>query len=260
MIETDGIGCSIQLIRKDMFGKRHLPQISHLGAPEEYIDEVPIEILQNKRLVAIDPNLSDLLYCVNKTPNQVVKLRYTQNQRRKETKIKKYLRLIEHFKGNTLIESQSVIYWETQLSQALSAETTSHKTLSFEKFQKYIQHKNQINNKLVIFYEGVLYRKLRLNGYINQQKSEARFLNRFKEIFGPPDVVVIGIGDYEQHQHRKFKEPVKGKGFRRMFRRAGYRNIYLVDEHRTSCRYHNCKNVISDNKIVGGECVTFKKC
>ena len=47
----------------------------------------------------------------------------------------------------------------------------------------------------------------------------------------------------------KFKEPVKGKGFRTLFRKAGY-GVYLVDEFRTSCRCSAC----------GGECKTFRVC
>ena len=254
MISTDGVGCSIQLIRKDLFGKTYLHQIDHFSTKEKYINEAPLEPLQNKILVAIDPNLSDLLYCVTKAQSQVTKLRYTQNQRRKETKSKKYLKLVEGFKKSSRIEDLTIIQFEAQLSQY------NHKTLKFEKFQRYVQQKNWINGKLSLFYQAFLYRKLRLNGYINQQKSEARFLNRFKALFGSPNQVVIGIGDYEQHQHRKFKEPVKGKGFRQMFRKAGYKDVYLVDEHKTSCRCHSCKDVVKDNQIVGGECTSFRKC
>ena len=267
MIETDGVGCSIQLIRKDMFGQIHLSQVNRAIVQEKYINEVPLDSLRNKILVGIDPNLSDLLYCVTKEHDRIIKLRYTQNQRRKETKSKKYLRLIEQFKLTTSIDGQTVAYWETHLSHSPLAGATldnenqcSHKTLSFEQFQHYVKHKNLINSKLLRFYEEFIYRKLRFNGYINRQKSEARFLNRFREIFGPPDAVTIGIGDYEQSQHRKFKEPVKGKGFRKMFRRAGYKDVYLVDEHKTSCRCHNCKDVIQGNEVVGGECVTFRTC
>ena len=46
----------------------------------------------------------------------------------------------------------------------------------------------------------------------------------------------------------KYKEPVKGKGFRKLFKNAGY-NIYLVDEFRTSCRLF----------IDGAEMIKFKK-
>jgi hypothetical protein len=47
------------------------------------------------------------------------------------------------------------------------------------------------------------------------------------------------LGDFDQRKHRKFKEPVKGKGFRTLFRKAGY-GVYLVDEFRTSCRCSAC--------------------
>ena len=254
MIETDGIGCSVQLIRQDLFGRRYIRQTNSLSISEKYINEVPLEVLQGKKLVAIDPNLSDLLYCITETQNQTVKLRYTQNQRRKETKAKKYMRLIEHFKNNTLIEGKTIAQWEAQLSYH------NHKTLVMEKFQNYVKQKNLIITKLLSFYEGFLYRKLRLNGYINRQKSEARFLNRFKKIFGAPENIVIGIGDYEQHQHRKYKEPIKGKGFRQMFRKAGYKHTYLVDEHKTSCKCYHCGDIVKDNEIVGGGCITFRRC
>ena len=37
----------------------------------------------------------------------------------------------------------------------------------------------------------------------------------------------------------KYKEPTKGKGLRKVLRRAGYQ-VLLVDEFRTSCKCHNC--------------------
>ena len=259
MIETDGVGCSIQLIRQELFGRTHVRQPNH-PIPEAYIDEVPIEKLRDKRLVAIDPNLSDLLYCVSKDGDSIVKLRYTQNQRRKETKSKQYVRSLEEFKNTTVIEGQTVIQWETQFSQEIIQDGLSYKTLNLKKFQTYVQRKNLINSKLLSFYDIFEHRRLKWYGYINRQRSESNFLNRFKEIFGSPDQVVIGMGDYEQFQHRKFKEPVKGKGFRTMFRRAGYKDVYLVDEHKTSCKCYNCKDVVKNNQIVGGECITFKKC
>ena len=58
-------------------------------------------------------------------------------------------------------------------------------------------------------------------------------INSFKQVFGGPDEVVIGFGDWDQRGHLKYSEPTKGKGFRAVFRRAGY-TVYLVDEYRTS--------------------------
>ena len=76
-------------------------------------------------------------------------------------------------------------------------------------------------------------------------------LRRFELLFGAPEQVVIGIGDWEQKKHMKFKEPVKGKGFHSLFRRAGYK-VYLVDEFRTSCRCSACEE--------HGVCSTFREC
>ena len=38
----------------------------------------------------------------------------------------------------------------------------------------------------------------------------------------------------------KFHEPTKGKGMRKLFRKAGYQ-VYLVDEYHTSCQCYNCE-------------------
>ena len=66
-------------------------------------------------------------------------------------------------------------------------------------------------------------------------------MNQFAKIFGQPDQVVVGIGDFEQKQHRKFKDSVKGKGLRKVLRNAGF-DLFLVDGFRTSLQcfhYHN---------------------
>ncbi len=91
------------------------------------------------------------------------------------------------------------------------------KTLNFDAFKEYIMHKNALNLKLAPFYNEYLFRKLKLGSYSGRQRTEARMLNRFKELFGPPAEVVICIGDWEQRQHRRFNEPVKGKGIRDLF-------------------------------------------
>jgi len=106
-----------------------------------------------------------------------------------------------------------------------------------------------VNWKIAPHYMNSRYRRLKLNSFINTQKSETRFLNRFQKLFGSSENVIIGIGDYDQYKQRKFKEPIKGKGFRTMFRKYGY-DIYLVDEHKTSCRCNNCH----------GEAKTFREC
>ncbi|KAL0226412.1 hypothetical protein P9112_013736 [Eukaryota sp. TZLM1-RC] len=65
-------------------------------------------------------------------------------------------------------------------------------------------------------------------------------IKRFKSVIGDPSQVVIGIGDWEQRKHMKFKEPTIGKNLRILFKKAGYK-VFLIDEFRTSCRCFNCK-------------------
>ena len=64
--------------------------------------------------------------------------------------------------------------------------------------KKYIQKKNEVNIKLFKFYENYIFRKLKLNSYINRLKSEQKLITRFKKIFGESKDTIICIGDWEQ--------------------------------------------------------------
>ncbi len=244
-IMTDGVSCSILLIRKDRVGKK-APKAKK-GSGEQYIDEITDEEragLTGKKLVGIDPNMGDLLYCVDSDQRTQTKFRYSQDMRRKETKFKKYRDLLQSQK-NELIDGRRVVDWEADMS------AYNKKTLNIEAFKVYIKNKNALNGRLAPFYNKYLFRKLKLGSYSRRQITEARMLRRFEKLFGTPNKAVICIGDWEQRQHRRFKEPVKGKGFRSLFRRAGYK-VYLVDEFRTSCRCSACSE--------HGICSTFREC
>lgn len=242
IIKTDGVSCSILLLRKDKIDEKILYR--KINSKEKYIDEVKdYSKIKDKNIVAIDPNLSDLIYCVDSDTRERNFYRYTQNQRRKETKQKKYQKIILDYK-NEKIDGKTVIELETEIS------LFNRKTLIFKEFQNYIKKKNEINLKLFTFYEKYIFRKLKLNGYWNRQRSEQRMINRFKEIFGDSENTIICIGDFEQRKHRKFKEPTKGKGFRTIFRKNNYQ-VYLADEFRTSSKCSNCEE---------GECIKFRKC
>jgi hypothetical protein len=62
--------------------------------------------LRGKRVVAIDPNMSDLLYCVDGDTKDQTKFRYT---RRKETKAKKYRTYLQERKQEVVDGSRSPI-------------------------------------------------------------------------------------------------------------------------------------------------------
>jgi len=233
MIETDGVSCSILMLRNDLIGKR-IPNIKVGSNTEQYIDELSdYTDIKNKKIVAYDPGLIDILYCVDSDNKDANEYRYTQDSKRKECKIKKYAKIILEFKKEK-IDVKTIIEYETELSKL------NRKTLIIKDFKEYIKKKSEINNKLYKFYEKYIFRKLKLNGYVNRKKHEQKLINNFKKIFGKPEDVIICGGDFEQKQHMKYKEPIKGKGIRRIFRDNGYK-LYLVDEFRTSCMCSICK-------------------
>ena len=230
MIEIDGISSSILLIRKDLAGKKFRVAENNESS-EKYIDEAT-ENLQGKNIVAIDPGKNSILYCVDSDKKDANTLDYRQTQRRKESKTKKYAAIIDSLK-KTKINNQLVVEIETELS------LFNRKTLQISGYLKYLSKKNEINRKLAQFYQQKIFRKLKLNGYINRKRHEQKLVNRFKNKFGNPKDTVVCIGDYEQRHHMKHKEPTKGIGMRTVLRKAGY-SVYLVDEHKTSCRCSKC--------------------
>ena len=239
MIETDGMSCSILLLRNDLIGKR-VPNKKN-GCKESYIGDLKdYSKIKDKTLVAYDPGLSDLIYCVNGSTKEANTFRYSQDSRRKETKLKKYSKIILEYKKEK-IRGKTITEYETELSKF------NKKTLKMTEFKKYLKKKNEINNKLFTFYEKSIFRKLKLNGYVNRKRNEQKMLNKFRKIFGTPDKVIIVAGDFEQKKHMKFKEPVKGRGIRTLFKNNGYK-LFLVDEFRTSCKCAKCE---------GGDCKKF---
>ena len=234
MIQTDGVSCSILFLRNDLVGKK-LPKALK-DSKEKYIDELTdneYNNLKTKKIVAYDPNKGDLIYCVNDDSKNAKELRYTQDSRRKECKLKKYAKMIIKFKKE-LIDNMSIMDYETKMSKY------NKKTLDFDKFKEYIKHKSELNFKLNEFYNRYIFRKLKLNKYINIKKHEQGLMNRFKKMYGKAEEVIVCAGDFEQKKHMKYKEPVKGKGMRKLFKENGYK-VFLVDEHRTSCMCAKCE-------------------
>jgi hypothetical protein len=242
MISTDGVGVSILFILDDLVGKR-LPSVKKGLSRELYIDELnDYSSLQNKKIVAVDPGKEDLIYCVDDASKDANKFRYSQNQRRKETKMKKYNNIILEMKTNK-IQGKSVIEYETELSKY------NRKTLQIDKFKTYINEKNIINNMLFGFYAKHLFRKLKFGKHINIKRNEQQMISNFRKIYGNPDEVVICIGDWEQRKQMKYKEPTLGIGMRSLLRKNKYK-VYLVDEFRTSCKCSNCDGGVCEKYMV----------
>tara|TARA_Y100000310_G_C20656024_1_gene802013 strand:- start:619 stop:1578 length:960 start_codon:yes stop_codon:yes gene_type:complete len=239
MIVTDGVSCSILFLRNDKIGKKI--RTCKIPNREQYINELnDYSQLHSKKIVAIDPGKCDLIYCVDNSNKGANKYRYSQDRRRKETKSKKYSKILLGQK-HTKIGEKNITEYETELSKY------NHKTLDITKFKEYCSKKNEMNYHLFHFYEKTLFRKLKLNGYWNRLKSEQKMINQFRRIFGNAKDTIVCYGDFKQRKHMKFKEPTKGKGMRTLFRKSGYKT-YLVDEFRTSCKCSKCD---------GGNCRKF---
>ena len=86
------------------------------------------------------------LFCVDSDQKNQTQFRYSQNQRRKETKVKRYRNILQELKTNTIIDERRVEEWEAQMS------SFNKKTLDFNMFKVYIKHKNELNKRLAPFY------------------------------------------------------------------------------------------------------------
>jgi transposase len=219
-------------IREDFWGRK-VPRKKPSKSKELYIDEVDQSILdemQKDNIVGIDPNLSDLIYS---TDSNNITFRYTRWQRNFETKKRYFAGVTEDARRRTIVEEHSIMEWETMLSAFNS------NTVNIANFTDYVIAKLYINQKVREFYNRLFLREFTLHRFRNKKNTEYRLIKNFREKFG--ENPVIAFGDWEQKQHRKFKEPVKGKGFRKMFRQAGFTKLYLIDEFRTSQRCWGCK-------------------
>jgi hypothetical protein len=246
MISTDGVGVSVLFLREDLVGKR-LPSAKRCVSRELYIDELNnYSGLQDKKIVGVDPGKEDLIYCVDDASKDANIFRYSQNQRRKETKMKKYNNIILAMKTNKIQgegTNKSVIEYETELS------LYNRKTLQIDKFKTYVNEKNRINNILFGFYAKHLFRKLKFGRHINIKRNEQQMISNFRKMYGNPDEVVVCIGDWEQRQQMKYKEPTLGIGMRSLLRKNKY-NVYLVDEFRTSCKCSNCNGGVCEKFMI----------
>ena len=217
---------------------------------EKYVDDLTVaekNALLKKRIVCIDPNKGNLLYCMARGDHSTLRnrdyilkkgntlrFRYTQEQRKKESKQDVYRKRMENLKLDTTIGGKTVVQIEAELSEF------NHKACTFETHLNYVRKKNQVSQKLYDFYQQLNFRKMRWHKYVNTQRSEANMINRFAEVFGRPKDAVVFFGDWSQRKQMRFREPTKGIGFRDLFRKFGYA-VYLVDEYGTSVNCCVCK-------------------
>lgn len=237
MILTDGIGCSILLINNKLYDPLKKTIIKSKKKPKTYksvyyltdLSEKQLLELNDMNLTGIDPGKNTLLFCTDGKKNKngkYNKLEYTQIQRKKECQIKEYREINESIREKNKIKS-----FEEHLSK------TNKKSNNLKKFIKYVTIKNHLYDIFSDTLNKLIFRKLKWWSKINKQRSESNFINNFKEKFGAPSKNIVLIGDWSENKPMKNKEPTKGKSFRKLFKKNGFK-VFLVDEFNTS-KYHN---------------------
>ena len=146
-ILTNGEAVSILLIRRDKSEdkKKKGGRKKVRESKEPYLLDVELdETYQSKNKVAIDPNMDDIIFCSGKDQEgNTQHFRYTRNQRKCETKTKKYRKIQEGLKKEELIDGKSVEQWQTELSKH------NKKTLDFHKFSDYAKANNEVTQKVI---------------------------------------------------------------------------------------------------------------
>ena len=119
------------------------------------------------------------------------KLRFTQNQRRFETKSKIYKKRRERDKLKTIINEKSVKCIESDLNKYDSGSCYFKKALAF------VKAKNTSNYLLSEYYCKNMYRYLKWSSKINKTRCDDKLIERFKKKFGGPKDVTLLYGGKE---------------------------------------------------------------
>lgn len=278
MIKTDGIGCSIIMIKTDENGNpvdppsfKELKEIKEMN-DIQYIDEVLItEEMKNKRIIVNDPGKSASISCMRENDEDLVltstenkyklsgntkdflkniHFEYTQGQRNHDIKKRKYEEIKNEFKKEKIGE-KSVSEIESKLTDYNS------KTCNLERFKEYLSMKIKVNRLLYDHYNQFIYRKLKWNSFINKRKSEDNMMNNFKEKMGSPEDVLLVLGDYSDNGF-KGKAPCMTRGIIKIFKRHGY-EPYLLDEYNTSKKSCCCDKGETENFLPRIRTETWKE-
>ncbi len=227
MIKTDGVSCSINFVKvgnKDRNGKtKKLTRNEEKVMEQEiekinnkYIEDQNVKkVCKNKKIIAIDPNFGNLIYGLDELGNV---FRYTRNQRRKETKTKKYAQITKKInddkqlkiKCNEIVKTTTI----SELQNVLS--NYNSKICDLNKFLEYVKVRNMIEILVRDHCQQKIFRKFKMNRYTNTQKSESKMVKNFKNVFGSPETVVVVYGDYDNKGNKiKGKEPIVTKRLRK---------------------------------------------
>lgn len=259
LLKTDNNACSLQFAikteeKKQRFKKGVNKKLNDITKNKnekahkniQYIDDILSKnrfALNDKKVVCIDPNKGDLIYSGIYKNNKLVTFRYTNNQRKKEQKRKKYALITRSISNNTKIKINNKLETITKIE----TEKTKYKKteINKNKIMLNIIETEKIDNIINEHYETTIFRKLNMNNYINTQRSESRMINNFKEKIGSEKDTVVIIGDNGlKDVVVKGLESTISKSIIEIFKRNHY-ETYIIDEFRTSKLCNSCENPLS---------------
>ena len=193
--------------------KIELPYLEELKESE--IEELK-EKMKDGNIVYVDPGKKNLLYMMN---NEGKYFRYTISERLYETGRIKYRKKLQNYKSYKGISDV-----ENELSGYNS------KSCEENEFKKYIEKKNEVNNKLLEMYKADIFRKYKWFGFINTQRSEAKLIEKIKKVYGEEITVIYGDWSVGQQMRNFISTPIKGikKLIKENFK------TYSIDEYKTS--------------------------
>ncbi|KAJ2500747.1 hypothetical protein GGH96_002500 [Coemansia sp. RSA 1972] len=197
------------------------------------------------RCVLVDPGRRDMLYMMHEdsTIEEKKVYRYTQNQRRVETRRRKYQKICEDEKTAEIVAAER------------SLNAGSHVVLDLKLFKDHLRARAQVAERLTWFYNRTMchqqdgattpkvpmHHKLKLSAFLNHQRADQLLINRLKQKFSRDAVFVIA---------NLYHELVRGTGSwtppscPTLLKRGGF-PVYLINEYLTSSLCPTCENPVS---------------
>ena len=176
--------------------------------------------MKQKKCIFVDPGKRDLFSMIDDKGNRFT---YSNKQRVKETKRLKYQRLIKNLK-----DTLGICEIENTLSNYNS------KTCDLQKFKKYIEEKNKVNDKLFKLYENEKFRQYKWYAYINKKRTEDNMNNLIKNKFGKNLNIIYGDWGMTKQMRHFISTP--NLGVKRKLKETF--NVFNIDEYRTSCLHY----------------------
>ena len=227
-LQTDGIGCCLLFIRKDLKDKKWGARVPCIPEQDFYgiedLSKEQLDTLKDRNIVGCDPGKHSLVYMMDKNGN---KLQYTASQRKIESYGKRNQRiLLQEKKKHKIIEK------ETDLS------VQNRKSVDYIKFKAYLIEKDKLNKQVGEFYQKEAWRKMKFRQYSYGKKSIYNFLTKIQETFGSN--ILIGYGNWSRDAQMKHFMPTMNKGLRKQIHKK-YDTI-TINEFNTSKKCCDCYN------------------